>query len=290
MGSLHAAAAKLGLGTALICALLLAAAVFQFLCLDAPSTRRFTISASTVAEDVQLYRIVTSSFLHGGLLHLGMNVASTAAISGALERSAGTVRLLAITLWAVPLAGLVSCALSLLLTFVTRDESFARQHALGFSGVIFALAACEAARGGGRRSVFGVVEVPARLYPWALLVAMQVIIPNVSFVGHLGGLVVGSLEVTGWLAVALPSANAAAAADARCVQLPGYVLVGDAYEVRAASGAGDIISVARHVVGFVVKILGLDNAVRSLRQRAGSCLRTRRPSPPPAPAGASVEV
>ena len=28
----------------LVCALLLAAAVFQFLCLDAPSTRRFTIS------------------------------------------------------------------------------------------------------------------------------------------------------------------------------------------------------------------------------------------------------
>ena len=112
MGSLHAAAAKLGLGTASICAMLLAAAVFQFLCLDAPSTRRFTISATTVAEG-QLYRIVTSSFLHGGLLHLGMNVASTAAISGALERSAGTVRLLAITLWAVPLAGLVSCALLL---------------------------------------------------------------------------------------------------------------------------------------------------------------------------------
>ena len=290
MGSIHAAAAKLGLGTASICALLLAAAAFQFLCLDAPSTRRFTISASTVAEG-QLYRIVTSSFLHGGLLHLGMNVASTAAISGALERSAGTVRLLAITLWAVPLAGLVSCALSLLLTFVTRDESFARQHALGFSGVIFALAACEAARGGGRRSVFGIVEVPARLSPWALLVAMQVIIPNVSFVGHLGGLVVGSLEVTGWLAVALPSANAAAAVDARCAQLPGYASVGDAYEVRAASGAGDIVSVVRHVVGFFVKLFGLERAASAARQRAARCLRGRQSSsPPPAPAGASVEV
>ena len=50
MGSLNAAAARLGLGTAAICALLLAAAAFQFLCLDAASTRRFTISASTVAD------------------------------------------------------------------------------------------------------------------------------------------------------------------------------------------------------------------------------------------------
>ena len=99
----------------------------------------------------------------------------------------------------------------------------------------------------------------------------------------------GSLEVTGWLAVALPSASAAAAVDARCSQLPGYVLVGDAFEVRAASGAGDIISVARHVVGFFAKLLGLDRAASAARQRAARCLRGRQ-SPPPAPAGASVEV
>lgn len=287
MGSVHAAAAKLGLGTTAICALLLAAALFQFLCLEAASTRRFTVSAATVA-DGQVYRIVTSSFLHGGLLHFGMNLASTAAIGSALERTAGTVWLLALTAWAVPLAGVVSCALSLALAFVTRNESFARQHALGFSGVIFALAPCEAARGGGRRSVFGLVEVPARLYPWALLVAMQVIVPHVSFVGHLGGLVVGSLEVTGWLAVALPSSNAAAAVDARCARLPGYAPAGDAFEVRAASGAGDILSVARHAVGFVVKLVGLGGVASAARQRAARCLRGR--NLPPAPAGASVEV
>jgi rhomboid domain-containing protein 1 len=289
MGSLNAAAAKLGLGTTAICALLLAAALFQFMCLDAASTRRFTVSAATVA-DGQVYRIVTSSFLHGGLLHFGMNLASTTAIGSALERTAGTVRLLAITAWAVPLAGVISCALSLALAFATRDEALARQHALGFSGVIFALAPCEAARGGGRRSVFGLVEVPARLYPWALLVAMQVIVPHVSFVGHLGGLVVGSLEVTGWLAVALPSANAVAAVDARCARLPGYAPAGDAFEVRAASGAGDILSVARHAAGFVVKLAGLGGAASAARQRASLCLRGGRQSPPPAPAGVSVEV
>ena len=92
--------------------------------------------------------------------------------------------------------------------------------------------------------------------------------------------------MTGVQTCALPIS---AAVDDASAQLPGYVLVGDAYEVRAASGAGDILSVARHVVGFFVKLLGLDRATSAARQRAARCLRGRQ-SPPPAPAGASVEV
>ena len=47
--------------------------------------------------------------------------------------------------------------------------------------------------------------MPSRLYPWALLVAMQVLIPGVSFLGHLGGILVGDLELRGFLDVLLPS-------------------------------------------------------------------------------------
>jgi len=42
-------------------------------------------------------------------------------------------------------------------------------------------------------------EVPAKLYPWALLIFMQVIVPNASFMGHLSGILVGYLYIYGGL-------------------------------------------------------------------------------------------
>lgn len=43
---------------------------------------------------------------------------------------------------------------------------------------------------GERRSVFGLFSVPARLYPWALLLVWQLLVPQASFLGHLTGLLV----------------------------------------------------------------------------------------------------
>ena len=90
-------------------------------------------------------------------------------------------------------------------------------------------------------------------------------------------------------AAAERTAHAAQVMAADPVCFAPLVTVGDAYDVRAASGAGDIVSVVRHVVGFFVKLLGLGRAASAARQRAARCLRGRQ-SPPPAPAGASVEV
>ncbi len=68
--------------------------------------------------------------------------------------------------------------------------------AVGFSGVLFALTVQESFLGAGSsRSLFGLVNVPSKLYPWAMLVAMQLILPGVSFEGHLAGLLVGALHV-----------------------------------------------------------------------------------------------
>ena len=37
-----------------------------------------------------------------------------------------------------------------------------------------------------------------RLYPWALLGALQLMIPGISFIGHLSGILVGWLYTKGW--------------------------------------------------------------------------------------------
>ena len=42
------------------------------------------------------------------------------------------------------------------------------------------------------RSIFGLFNVPAKLYPWALLGFWQLLMPGASFLGHLCGVAVGS--------------------------------------------------------------------------------------------------
>ena len=77
---------------------------------------------------------------------------------------------------------------------------------VGYSGVIFALAVIETflnARPFIR--VFGVVNVPTKLYPWLLLVGISIVMPGVSFVGHLCGLLVGFVYVHGGLRCLMPS-------------------------------------------------------------------------------------
>ena len=43
-----------------------------------------------------------------------------------------------------------------------------------------------------------------QVYPWALLVFWQLLMPGVSFWGHLGGLMAGEAYVRGWLKALMP--------------------------------------------------------------------------------------
>ena len=80
------------------------------------------------------------------------------------------------------------------------------QHSVGFSGVLFHLSVLECHYGPLQpRSLFGMVSVSPTLYPWVLLVALQFIMPQLSFWGHLSGIIVGTLQVHGYLNVILPT-------------------------------------------------------------------------------------
>ena len=77
---------------------------------------------------------------------------------------------------------------------------------MGFSGIVFGLIVVDNdVSGVSQRSIFGIFVVPAKLYPWALLVFWQLLMPGASFLGHLCGVAVcprpyhvlnGSLPVT----------------------------------------------------------------------------------------------
>ena len=196
----------------------------------------------------QYWRLVTSALFHGGFMHIAFNMMSTLALAGSLERSVGTVQLVFVILWQIIVCGSFSVAASYCLTmFVFDDPSYMKQQSVGFSGVIFALAVVDIYRsGGGQRSVMGLFSVPAKYYPWVLLVVLQVrcpssgdlraagwvimwraarwglqlltsrvlrrnaawrqvLIPNISFLGHLSGILMGTVQAHGGLDCLLPS-------------------------------------------------------------------------------------
>jgi membrane associated rhomboid family serine protease len=148
----------------------------------------------------EYYRIISSCLFHANLMHVGMNMVSTAAISSILEKRFGTLRHLVTTLWSILLTSFVYILIAVFLSLALGFDDLMYQHSIGFSGVIFHFSILECSLAPNRsRSVFGFFSVPSYLYPVVLLVALQVFMPNLSFTGHLAGIFMGVLQVFGFL-------------------------------------------------------------------------------------------
>lgn len=183
------------------------AAVQLYVFLFDPPLSNFTLSAALVIYAHQFYRLLTAAFFHGGLMHIGMNMMSMLATGTSLERSVGTVQLLFTVLWQTLLTGAFCVGASWFLSMVLLDDmSYIKQQSVGFSGVLFALVVVDIQNSDvPTRSVMGFVSVPAKWYPWALLVLLQLMIPNVSFLGHFSGIMLGTWQANGGLRWLLPS-------------------------------------------------------------------------------------
>jgi rhomboid domain-containing protein 1 len=81
--------------------------------------------------------------------------------------------------------------LEVLLSELLHDKQHYKTCAIGFSGVIFALKVLTTSYWeSGYRRYFG-IRVSGKYAVWVELIAIQLMVPNTSFVGHLAGILVG---------------------------------------------------------------------------------------------------
>eukprot|EP00245_Coleochaete_scutata_P001611 TRINITY_DN1198_c0_g1_i1.p1 TRINITY_DN1198_c0_g1~~TRINITY_DN1198_c0_g1_i1.p1 ORF type:complete len:424 (-),score=31.25 TRINITY_DN1198_c0_g1_i1:888-2159(-) len=166
------------------------------------------MSPLLVIKKFEVYRPFTSVIFHGGLLHICFNMLAYVPMGSALERLLGSVRSAHLLL----LIALTNAIIHILVAYVLSYLPFQavnglmRECSIGLSGVLFSLIVIETRVSGTHsRSIFGLFSVPAKWYPWALMLLFQLLMPNVSLLGHLSGIVSGTLYSQGVFNVFLPS-------------------------------------------------------------------------------------
>lgn len=163
-----------------------------------PSLKQACISVQGVWFNREWKRLILSPFVHAGDYHLFYNMASFMWKAVTLERYFGTFYFTYMVAVFSVATGVLYLAIHYLVAEFLDQWSSIQSCAVGFSGVIFALKVVTThLQPNGMTMIMGIVPVPTRLACWAELVVISVIFPNVSFVGHLSGILVGLAFVSG---------------------------------------------------------------------------------------------
>ncbi|KAK8827488.1 hypothetical protein WA538_003448, partial [Blastocystis sp. DL] len=162
------------------------------------------ISAYYVIDRLEIYRIITSAFTHLGLLHITFNLLSFFSINSSLERRHGSIFMFYTILLFVILNGILYVAIYKLIAWLFIPSAN-YVMAAGFSGVIFSLLTWQSYESELETiPIFGIVNVPRKWYAVVYLILMSVLVPGVSFIGHLCGVITGFFFATGYLNCLVP--------------------------------------------------------------------------------------
>jgi membrane associated rhomboid family serine protease len=129
-----------------------------------------------VAADGDYWRLITSAFLHGSLLHLAFNMYALYLFGPFVERALGTVRFIAAYVTAAVAGSVAAYVLSPPLTVT-----------IGASGAVFGLFALALLF-----LLRAKQDVRTLLVLLAINAVMSVAWPNISWQGHLGGFLAGA--------------------------------------------------------------------------------------------------
>ncbi|KAK2364577.1 rhomboid protein [Trifolium repens] len=187
---------------------------------------------SAVVSRFQVYRIYTSILFHGSLLHVLFNMMALVPLGSELERIMGSVRLLYVTFLLATSNAIFHVLIALLVAhnpFLTNNYLM-NECAIGFSGVLFSMIVIETSLSGVQsRSVFGLFNVPAKWYAFILLVVFQLLMQNVSLLGHLSGIVSGFAYTFGLFNIFIPGSSFYSSIESSswlssCVRRPKFIV------------------------------------------------------------------
>ncbi|KAG0477639.1 hypothetical protein HPP92_012358 [Vanilla planifolia] len=139
-----------------------------------------------------LKRLFLSAFYHLNDSHLVYNMMSLLWKGIQLESSMGSVEFASMVAALLGLSQGITLILAKSLVIFDYEEAYYNQYAVGFSGVLFAMKVVLNSQSDGYTFLHGVL-IPTRYAAWAELILIQLFVPRVSFIGHLGGILAGLL-------------------------------------------------------------------------------------------------
>ncbi|GAB2219658.1 hypothetical protein Droror1_Dr00007295 [Drosera rotundifolia] len=156
-----------------------------------PDIDEVWFNAFLIIKNRDLKRFLLSPFYHLGESHLVYNMLSLLWKGIQLETSMGSVEFASMVTSVLVLSQGITLLLAKgLLMFFDYDRAYYSEYSAGFSGVLFAMKVVLNSQSDNYSYVQGIL-VPTRYAAWAELILIQLFVPGVSFLGHLGGILAG---------------------------------------------------------------------------------------------------
>ncbi|XP_076951140.1 rhomboid-like protein 14, mitochondrial [Bidens hawaiensis] len=151
-------------------------------------------NAYLILKHKDVKRLLLSAFYHLNEPHLFYNMTSLLWKGVQLENAMGSVEYASMVAVLVGLSQGITLLLAKSLLVFDYERAYYNEYAVGFSGVLFAMKVVLNSQSDSYTSVHGIM-VPAKHAAWAELIIIQLLVPGVSFLGHLGGILAGIVYV-----------------------------------------------------------------------------------------------
>ncbi|XP_057792536.1 rhomboid-like protein 14, mitochondrial [Salvia miltiorrhiza] len=155
-----------------------------------PTLNQVWFNPHLIVKNKDLKRFILSAFYHTGEPHLVYNMLSLLWKGIQLENAMGSFEFASMVAALLGMSQGITLLLAKSLVLFDYEKAYYNEYAVGFSGVLFAMKVVLYSQSDSYTYVHGLM-VPARYAAWAELVLIQMLVPGVSFLGHLGGILAG---------------------------------------------------------------------------------------------------